>query len=69
MINFIEYVKLVSKFLSMFPLNKNETMPIVITKAIFHVKNVTKRKGVRCENLHTIQYFVCSPSANITAKI
>jgi hypothetical protein len=39
------------------PIIKNEIMPIVITKSIFHTKNVTEKEGGMSENSHVIQYF------------
>jgi hypothetical protein len=30
--------------------NKNESMPIVITKPTFHMKNVTEKERIKCEN-------------------
>jgi hypothetical protein len=44
MTNIIKYKKFVSNFLLMFILNKNEIMPVVITKSTFQMKNVIEKE-------------------------
>jgi hypothetical protein len=54
MTNIINYKKFVIKFLWMYPVDKNEKMPMVITKSTFHTKNVSEKEGGKVWKFHML---------------